>query len=210
MVGVVTGLLYAPLLVSITTLIWDRVSPYIGASTGLIMGVIAFLGSSREALAGVHLSTTLSPRSLCVAPSKRQEQWHKNMFGTGPGYRQNASLVAAVRAREEGKQKGPELYRPNGITLSRDGTRFVARQPSENARQPGSEPRYPGGSFRRKSKSAAARAERRALTDRVLGDLHFYQTLARSEKRMLADALVEEIRAVPREQRTQAVVASLV
>jgi len=64
---VVTGLLYAPLLVSITTLIWDRVSPYIGASTGLIMGVIAFLGSSREALAGVHLDDwRIGPLVLCV------------------------------------------------------------------------------------------------------------------------------------------------
>ena len=67
MVGVVTGLLSAPLLVAITTLIWDRVSPYIGASTGLIMGVIAFLGSSREALAGVHLDDwRIGPLVLCV------------------------------------------------------------------------------------------------------------------------------------------------
>ena len=67
MVGVVTGLLYAPLLVAVTTLIWDRVSPYIGVSTGLIMGVIAFMGSAREALSGVHLNDwRIAPLILCV------------------------------------------------------------------------------------------------------------------------------------------------
>ena len=56
MIGVMVGLLYTPVLVIITTLLWGRLSLYIGAGTGLVMGLVAYLGSSREALAGAYLN----------------------------------------------------------------------------------------------------------------------------------------------------------
>lgn len=67
MIGVMIGLLYTPVLVIITTLLWGRLSLYIGAATGLIMGLVAFLGSSREALAGVYLNDwRIAPLVLSV------------------------------------------------------------------------------------------------------------------------------------------------
>ncbi len=44
----ITGLLYTPVMITITTLLWGRLSLYIGAGTGLVMGLIAYAGSSRE------------------------------------------------------------------------------------------------------------------------------------------------------------------
>ena len=46
--GVMTGLLYSPVMITISTLLWGRLSLYIGAGTGLVMGLIAYAGSSRE------------------------------------------------------------------------------------------------------------------------------------------------------------------
>ena len=61
------GLLYTPVLVIITTLLWGRLSLYIGAGTGLVMGLVAFVGSSREALAGAYLNDwRIGPLVLCV------------------------------------------------------------------------------------------------------------------------------------------------
>ena len=51
-IGVMIGLLYAPLTITITSLLWGRLSLYIGAGTGLVMGLVAYTGGSREALAG--------------------------------------------------------------------------------------------------------------------------------------------------------------
>ena len=55
-IGVMIGLLYTPVMITITTLLWGRLSLYIGAGTGLIMGLVAYVGSSREALAGAYLN----------------------------------------------------------------------------------------------------------------------------------------------------------
>jgi diguanylate cyclase (GGDEF)-like protein len=67
MIGVMIGLLYTPLLVIITTLLWGRLSLYIGAGTGLVMGLVAYIGSSREALAGAYLNDwRIGPLVLCV------------------------------------------------------------------------------------------------------------------------------------------------
>jgi len=67
MIGVVIGLLYTPVLVIITTLLWSRLSLYIGAVTGLVMGGVAFVGSGREVLAGAYLADwRIGPLVLCV------------------------------------------------------------------------------------------------------------------------------------------------
>jgi diguanylate cyclase (GGDEF)-like protein len=67
MIGIVIGLLYAPVLVMITTLLWGRLSLYIGVATGLVMGGIASLGSGREVLAGAYLADwRIGPLVLCV------------------------------------------------------------------------------------------------------------------------------------------------
>ena len=54
-IGVILGLLYTPVLVVINTLLWGRYTALIGVSTGLVMGLVAIVGSSREALAAAHL-----------------------------------------------------------------------------------------------------------------------------------------------------------
>ena len=67
MIGVMIGLLYTPVLVIITTLLWGRLSLYIGAGTGLVIGLIAHMGSSRRALAGAYLNAwRIGPLVLCV------------------------------------------------------------------------------------------------------------------------------------------------
>jgi diguanylate cyclase (GGDEF)-like protein len=67
MIGIMIGLLYTPVLVIITTLLWGRLSLYIGAGTGLVMGLVAYLGSSREALSGAYLNDwRIGPLVLCV------------------------------------------------------------------------------------------------------------------------------------------------
>ena len=61
------GLLYTPVLVIITTLLWGRLSLYIGAGTGLVMGLVAYMGSSREVLEGAYLNDwRIGPLVLCV------------------------------------------------------------------------------------------------------------------------------------------------
>jgi diguanylate cyclase (GGDEF)-like protein len=55
-IGVMIGLLYTPVVITIITLLWGRLSLYIGAGTGLVMGFVAYVGSSREALAGAYLN----------------------------------------------------------------------------------------------------------------------------------------------------------
>ena len=67
MIGVMIGLLYTPVLVIITTLLWGRLSLYIGAGAGLVMGLVAYVGSSREALADAYLNDwRIGPLVLCV------------------------------------------------------------------------------------------------------------------------------------------------
>ncbi len=66
-IGVIISLLYTPVLVIITTLLWGRISLYIGAGAGLVMGLVAYMGSSREALAGAYLNDwRIAPLVLCV------------------------------------------------------------------------------------------------------------------------------------------------
>ena len=61
------SLLYPPVLVIITTLLWGRLSLYIGAGSGLVMGLVAYMGGSREALAGAYLHDwRIGPLVLCV------------------------------------------------------------------------------------------------------------------------------------------------
>ena len=55
-IGVMIGLLYTPVMITITTLLWGRLSLYIGAGTGLVMGLVAYIGSTRESLAGAYLN----------------------------------------------------------------------------------------------------------------------------------------------------------
>ena len=67
MIGVLIGLLYTPVLVIITTLLWGRRSIYIGVTTGLIMGGVATIGSWREALSAAYLNDwRIGPLVLCV------------------------------------------------------------------------------------------------------------------------------------------------
>ena len=67
MIGILIGLLYTPVLVIITTLLWGRLSAYLGALTGLIMGALAVVGSSRDALADAYLNDwRIGPLVFCV------------------------------------------------------------------------------------------------------------------------------------------------
>ena len=66
-IGVMIGLLCMPVMITITALFWGRLSLYIGAGTGLVMGLIAYAGSSREALAGAYLNDwRIAPLILVV------------------------------------------------------------------------------------------------------------------------------------------------
>ncbi len=66
-IGILIGLLYTPVLVIITTLLWGRLSLYIGAATGICMGAVAFIGSARDALAPAYLNDwRIGPLVLCV------------------------------------------------------------------------------------------------------------------------------------------------
>ena len=61
------GLLYTPVLIIITTLLWGRLSVDVGAGTGLVMRLVAYMGSSREVLAGAYLNDwRIGPLVLCV------------------------------------------------------------------------------------------------------------------------------------------------
>jgi diguanylate cyclase (GGDEF)-like protein len=44
MIGVMIGLLCTPVLIIITTLLWGRLSVYVGAGTGLVMGLFSYMG----------------------------------------------------------------------------------------------------------------------------------------------------------------------
>lgn len=56
MIGILLGLLYIPILVMVTTLLWAHYSLAIGVTTGILMGVIAIIGSRREALSDAYLN----------------------------------------------------------------------------------------------------------------------------------------------------------
>ena len=56
MVGILLGLLYMPILVWVTTLLWAHYSLAIGITIGVVMGVIAIIGSRRDALSDAHFS----------------------------------------------------------------------------------------------------------------------------------------------------------
>ena len=56
MMGILLGLLYTPILVTVTTLLWTRYSLAIGVTTGLLMGAIAIIGSRREGLSDAYLN----------------------------------------------------------------------------------------------------------------------------------------------------------
>ena len=56
MIGILLGLLVIPILVTVTTLLWAHYSLAIGVTTGTILGVIAVIGSRREALSDAYLN----------------------------------------------------------------------------------------------------------------------------------------------------------
>ena len=56
MVGILLGLLYGPILVMVTALLWTRFSLAIGVTTGIVMGVVAVIGSRRDALSDAYLN----------------------------------------------------------------------------------------------------------------------------------------------------------
>ncbi len=56
MIGILFGLLYTPILVMVTSLLWAHYSLAIGVTIGSVMGVIAIVGSRRDALSDAYLS----------------------------------------------------------------------------------------------------------------------------------------------------------
>ena len=56
MIGILLGLLYIPILVMVTSLLWAHYSLAIGVTIGVVMGVIAIVGSRRDALSDAYLS----------------------------------------------------------------------------------------------------------------------------------------------------------
>jgi diguanylate cyclase (GGDEF)-like protein len=56
MMGILLGLLYIPILVMVATLLWAHYSLVIGVTTCLVMGVVAMIGSRRDALSDVYLN----------------------------------------------------------------------------------------------------------------------------------------------------------
>ncbi len=67
MTGLVLGLLYVPVIMTITTILFSGRSRLICVSVGVIMGMIAIIGSSREALAISFLNDwRLGPLVFCV------------------------------------------------------------------------------------------------------------------------------------------------
>ena len=56
MVAILLGLLYGPILVMVTALLWTRFSLAIGVTTGIVMGVVAVIGSRRDALSDAYLN----------------------------------------------------------------------------------------------------------------------------------------------------------
>ena len=67
MIGILVVLLYAPIMIVITTLMFSAKAVFIGIVIGLLMGGISFLGTSREVLAPLHLNDwRIGPLILCV------------------------------------------------------------------------------------------------------------------------------------------------
>ena len=67
MIGLVIGLLYTPVLMTIATILLSGRSRLVCISVGAIMGAIAILGSTREVLAASHLDDwRIGPLVFCV------------------------------------------------------------------------------------------------------------------------------------------------
>ena len=66
-IGILIVLLYTPILIVITTLMFSANAVIIGILAGLLMGTISFLGTSREVLAPLYLNDwRIGPLILCV------------------------------------------------------------------------------------------------------------------------------------------------
>lgn len=66
-IGILIVLLYTPILIVITTLMFAGKAVFIGILVGLAMGTISFFGTSREALAPLYLNDwRIAPLILCV------------------------------------------------------------------------------------------------------------------------------------------------
>ena len=67
MIGLVIGLLYTPVIMTIATILFSGNSRLLCISVGTVMGLVAIAGSSREALAVTHLDDwRIGPLVLCV------------------------------------------------------------------------------------------------------------------------------------------------
>lgn len=67
MIGIIIVLLYTPILLVITTLMFSTSAAYIGILVGLLMGAVSFFGTSREVLAPLYLNDwRIAPLILCV------------------------------------------------------------------------------------------------------------------------------------------------
>ncbi len=67
MIGILIVLLYTPILIVITTLMFSASAAIIGIFVGLVMGGVSFLGTSREALAPLYLNDwRIAPLILCI------------------------------------------------------------------------------------------------------------------------------------------------
>ena len=74
----------------------------------------------------------MSPRrELSARPQSQRQQWHQQIWGVSPGYRQNETLLEAVRAAEQ-RPSGVTLYAPQGICLDPDGKSFMVRPPTRD------------------------------------------------------------------------------
>ena len=79
----------------------------------------------------VWRGTTASNATIILLPRMKplsqRHQWHQQIWGVSPGYRQNESLLEAVRAAEK-RPNGVAIYMPRGICLDPDGKQaFVVR-----------------------------------------------------------------------------------
>ena len=67
MIGILVVLLYTPILLVITTLMFSAKAVFIGILVGLLMGAISVFGTSREVLAPLYLNDwRIGPLILCV------------------------------------------------------------------------------------------------------------------------------------------------
>lgn len=122
------------LLLPVRLVEWDRYESSRPSSRGTPRGV------SRPSSAGSRatnaMATTMTLRSPHLAPLQKpaslRHGWHKQIWGVSPGYRQNESLLEAVRAAERRPMNGVASYSPRGICLDACGKQFVVRNtPSE-------------------------------------------------------------------------------